>query len=111
VCWWGVEGTEFNCWVVSGGRAGSECPFGLPAMSPVAICDLPGTELADALIFPWIFPDNLWFLWMSLVVTSALNTKSEVFRVGDTVKEGGNGRGEGLRLEHAKRLLGEGLRI
>ena len=97
--------------MVNGGRVGSECPLGLPAMSPVAICDLPGTELADALILPWIFPDNVWSLRMGLVVTSTLNAKSGFFRVGDTVREGGNDRGEGLRLEHAKRRQGAGLRI
>jgi len=97
--------------VVSGGRAGSECPLGLPAMSPVAICDLPGTELADALILPWIFPENLWLLWMGLVVRSALNAKSVVFRVGDNVKEGGDDRGKGLRLEYAKRRWGAGSRF
>ena len=84
--------------MVSGGREGSECPLGLPAMPQVAICDLPGTELVNALTLPWIFPDNVWSLRMGLLVTSALNVKSEFFRVGDTVKEEENSRKEGLRL-------------
>jgi hypothetical protein len=89
----------------------NECPLDLPAMSPVAICDLPGTELADALTLPWIFSDNVWSLRMGLVVTLALKAKSDFFRDGDTLTEGGSGRGEGLRSEHAKRRLRMGLRV
>ena len=78
-------------------------------MSPVAICDLPGTELADALIFPWIFPDNVWLSLAGSAVRAAAIAKCGLFEVEDGEKDGGKAESEGLGAGQANGRLAAGL--